>query len=196
MARDPDKPRQSRPKTRSTTGNGNPTVDMTNWRVQLQRRRLKFDDVQKAKFLKALATHGMKGRAAEAADICLSIANNHREVDPEFAAAYEAAYEKYRDRVHKVVQKIAIRGLRKPIVGGEFRDQVVAYETIYATNILAMEMKRVDHAWREKTEITANVRGGVLVAPAEVADVTEWAALYGAKADEKVGDGNADSKAG
>jgi hypothetical protein len=150
----------------STTGRvRNVPVDMSNWREQLQRSRIKFDDVQKNLYLRVLSETGRKTQAALAAGVGLNTVKTHLDIDPDFAEAFELALEQYRDRVHDIAQSTYDGRLKKPILGGQFKDEVVAHETIIHANILAMELKRVDPSYRDRSEIDMNVKGGVLVVP-------------------------------
>ena len=149
----------------STTGKKNPLVDMSNWREKLQKSRIKFDDEQKERYLKVLATTGRKGEAADSVGVSRDTVKRHIEIDPDFALAFEDALERYRDRVHDIAQSTYDGRLKKPILGGQFKDEVVAHETIIHSNILAMELKRVDPSFKDRQEIDMNVKGGVLVVP-------------------------------
>lgn len=149
----------------STTGKKNPPVNMANWREKLQQSRIKFDDEQKERYLQVLAETGRKGEAAQSVGVCPTTVKRHIEIDPDFAEAYENALDAYRDKVHDIAQSTYDGRLKKPILGGQFKDEIVAHETIIHANILAMELKRVDPSYKDRQEIDMNVKGGVLVVP-------------------------------
>jgi hypothetical protein len=181
-------------KPRKSSGNKNPgttvVVDATNWRKKIQASKIKFDDIQKAIFIKVFSETGRLFEAANAADVSTGTVRNHLTADPEFEEAYERAKAYYREQVvHKVVQKVALEGVLEPIVGGKFKDEVVAHKRVFATNILAMEMKRVDPGYREKAEVDVNMRGGVLIMPATIPE-EEWIAKYSKAAPDSVTGGN------
>ena len=169
-------------KLRASTTGGPSTlpkvINQATWRQELQAARVKFDDTQKQKFLKKFAETGRLFEAARAADVTPNTIRNHLGYDPDFAESYENAKLRYReDVVHKTVHKVAIEGVLEPIIGGRFKDEVVAHKRVYATNILAMEMKRVDPSYRDRTEIDVTVKRGVLVMPAKMSE-EDWDALY------------------
>lgn len=83
----------------------NPNVDIENWRQKLRRRSVKFDDDQKVVFLRAFATHGMKMRACDEADVSLQTVNNHIENDPEFGNMVDEALQSYRDTLAEEVTR-------------------------------------------------------------------------------------------
>ena len=129
-------------------------------------RRSLFDDSRKNIFLTAIAQHGRLGHAAEAAAVCVQTVRDHLQKDTDFADAHGEAIEQYRAKVMETAYKVGVEGVKEPIMGGRFKDQVVGYKTIYATNILAMELKRVERSYRDQSTIDVNVNHGVLVAPA------------------------------
>lgn len=187
----PRKPRRPRKKPQASTyGKLNPIADQSSWRVKLRTQSLKFDDEQKETYLVALSEHGQRMAAAAAAGVSLQCVRDHLKNDPDFAAAFDQALQAYRDKVVNVAQKLALEGIKRPIIGGLHKDEVVAHEMVYATNILAMELKRVEPGYRDKqVEQASDETPGVLVAPAEVDSIEAWAAQYAPKpSDEKVGE--------
>lgn len=105
----------------STTGKRNPKVDQSNWRTRLQQSRVKFDDDQKEIYLRELAEHGLKGRAAEAAGVCPQTVGNHLENDPDFEAAHNAALESYRDTLADEVRRRGRDGWLEPVYNKDGR---------------------------------------------------------------------------
>lgn len=166
-------------KTAPVVGKGSGRkVKLANWRTEIQASRLKFDDDAKARFLEHFRQFGRMGQAAEAAGVGGNTVRSHLDKDPDFAEAFQDAKDAYRDRVHETAYAVAVEGIDEPIIGGEFKDEVVAYKKVYATNILAMELKRVDPGYKERSEVDMNVRGGVLVAPAQCSP-DEWIKQHG-----------------
>lgn len=181
-------PRRPRKKPQASThGKFNPIADQSNWRVKLRAQSIKFDDEQKETYLVAISEHGRRTDAARSANVCPQTVANHLKNDPDFARAFDNAIGEYRDKVRGVAQKLALEGVEEPIIGGQFKDTVVATKLVYATNILAMEMRRTDPEYRDKqTEAVTDEAQGVLVAPAEVDSLEAWAAQYAPKVDEAV----------
>ncbi|HVJ14541.1 MAG TPA: hypothetical protein VM686_03835 [Polyangiaceae bacterium] len=186
MARAPKpKPPSKTGRRASSTGRSNPMVDQDNWRVKVQQSRLKFDDEQKKIYLRELAEHSRKGDAANAAGVCMNLVRSHIANDPEFEAAVAKALDRYRDKIVAHHQRLTLEGYTKPILGGQFKDVVVAEEKIYPIQLLAMELRKVDHAYRDKETASRPDIGGVLVAPAEASSAEDWAARYGADTAKK-----------
>ena len=155
---------------------GRSRADFANWRKEIQASKLKFDDTAKGVFLNVLGKTGRRQQAADAAGVCLHTVNAHREDDPEFERAYQRALGKWADTIHTLAIKLA-NGVKKPIIGGKDKDQIVAHELVHATNLLAMEMKRTNPEYKERSEIdlNANSKHEVLVAPAGMTP-EEWIA--------------------
>jgi hypothetical protein len=147
--------------------------DLQGWRKKLQLSKVKFDDVQKGIYLNVLRKTGRKGTAAQAAGVCVQTVADHCENDPDFAAARDDALQEFADFIHAHAIKLSVNGVKKPIVGGKDKDEIIAHETIYATNILAMEMRRTNPEYKERQEIDVNQTGSVLIAPAEMSPA-EW----------------------
>lgn len=105
----------------SSTGKRKPRVDQTNWRTKLQTSRVKFDDDQKEIFLRQIAEHGLKGRAAEAAGISMATVHHHSDIDPDFEEAYEQAMQTYRDTLADEVRRRGRDGWLEPVYNKDGR---------------------------------------------------------------------------
>lgn len=151
---------------RSTTGKVRDVpADQSNWRVKLQQSRIKFDDDQKQVYCQQLAEHGMKGRAAMAADTCRQTVANHMENDPDFAEAVEAALQEYRDmRVEKWIGELAYEGVL--VESFDKEGNCIKTKREYPIRLIELELKRIDPGYRDKQTLDLNHGGGVMVAPA------------------------------
>lgn len=140
------------------------------WRERFENApAAKFDDQAKAIYLNVLRKTGLKVRSAKAAGVTLTTVQRHIDNDPGFAAAREEALAEYADLIQQHAFKLSVQGVKEPIVGGKDKDQIVAHKEVYATNILAMEMRRTNPEYKERQEIDLNQKGGgVLVVPAGV----------------------------
>jgi len=164
-------------------------ADQTNWRQKLQQSRIKFDDPQKDVYVTELREHGLKGRAAEAAGVSPATVTKHASIDPDFSEALDEALGTYRDRISNHVNLAGTVGDLMPIFhkGVRVTEPILNEDGTHALNdkgepryqfaevrqknyqMLAMEAKRVEPSYREKTTIDLNQSGGgVLVAPAGV----------------------------
>ena len=156
----------------STAAKPNPVVDQSGWRHQLMTKKIKFDDEQKRIYLEALAEHGLKGRAAEAAGVSMECVRRHTENDPQFAEALGLAMEEYRDKIVDHHRRLVLDGIevRKYNKDGDLIEE----RRDYPIRLIELELKRVDPAYRDKQTIDLNATaGGVLVAPAGVSP-EEW----------------------
>jgi len=169
MARATRKKSSSRKKsTRKATGTSPRFRDRSGKRVPPKWREgyakhAVFDDAAKQVYLDFLAKTGRRYDSAAAAGVTPKTVMRHVDSDPEFAEAREDAIAAWRDRVLKQAEKVAITGTLEPIASG---GKLVGNKRVFATNILAMEMRRVEPSYKERHEHDVNVNGGVLVAPA------------------------------
>ena len=150
------------------------------WRSELGRpHQLKFDDEKKRDFLAAFAISNRLSESARLVGVTSQTVRNHLFSDAEFAAAYEEAEGTYRDRVRKAIYDQGVEGYDEPILGGLYKDTVVATRKVFAPNLLILEARRVDQAYRDRSAVDVNVKGGVLLIPSGVT-AEEWAKTYGA----------------
>lgn len=61
---------------------------------------------------------------------------------PELSEAYDAAMDRHRATIYKAAHARAVHGYDVPIVGGQFKDTIVAYERRYSDGIMALMLKR------------------------------------------------------
>lgn len=163
-------PSKHRPKTAERHAK---RADQTNWRTKLQAARLKFDDAAKDRYITVLAATGFKSRACMAAGVTRQTVAHHAENDPDFAEAMEEALDRYHARFMEHWDKLVYEGTEEPIIGGPDRDEVVAYKKVMPINLIAMEARRVEPGFKERSEIDLKGGGGVLVVPAN-ASQDEW----------------------
>ena len=155
------------------------------WRVRLIAQRHKFDEERKTTFLTALAEHGIKGKAAAAAGITTGTVNNHLKSDSDFAEAYLAAQEEYQSKVLLHHQNLIFNGVEKRTF--DRNGNIVSEEVQYPIRLIELELKKVDEGYRDKREVSVDVTGGVLVAPAAVASIDDWEKKF-VKSGENDGD--------
>jgi hypothetical protein len=148
--------------------NGRVKADMSGWRKQLQASKIGFDDTRKGIYLRHLSEFGRKMQAARCAGVSANCVLDHYNNDSEFAAAVEEALKDYADRVQALAWKL-MEGVKKPIVGGKFKDEIITHEIVHATNLLAMEMKKTNPEYKDRSEVDLNQKGGgLIVVPAGV----------------------------
>lgn len=162
----PDKPTRARaPRKRA---NAEPTA-------------LKFNAELKAKFLVHLENlHGI-AISAEATGIGHSTVYEHLESDPDFAARVKATREKIIDQAEREVYARAVEGWDEPVFGRVARDEDGQIGTIRkksdAMLALLLKGRRSDvYRDRQTVDMTATVRGAVMVVPPRPATEEAWAA--------------------
>lgn len=163
-------PSKHRPKTAARHA---ARADQSNWRKKLQASRLKFDDAAKDRYITVLAQTGFKTRACMAAGVSRMTVDSHIENDPDFAEAHQEALDRYHARFMEHWETLVYEGTDEPIIGGKDKDEVVTYKKVYPTNLIAMEARRVEPGFKERSEIDLKGGGGVLVVPAN-ASQEEW----------------------
>lgn len=87
-------------------------------------------------YLQSLADHGSWAAAARAANVSIAQAASKRANEPEWLELCTAQMNIYNDRVRAEVHRRAVDGFDRPIIGGQFKDQVVAYERVYSDRLL------------------------------------------------------------
>ena len=115
------KTKAGRPRASTTGKVKNVKADQSNWRTRLQESRIKFDDDQKERYLAALAETGRKGVAALTANVSMQTVNNHRDNDPDFSDACDAAQEQYNDAVAGEVRRRGQEGYIRAVYNKDGR---------------------------------------------------------------------------
>jgi hypothetical protein len=138
----------------------------------------KFDDEKKARVVEELALHGRIGTAARKAGVCTSTVKKHVERDPEFGRMVMEAVEAYKDKLITHHQNLIFDGQEK--VSYDRNGNIVSVEKNYPIRLIELELKKYDEGYRDKKEVNMNVRGGVLVAPAEIS-MDDWETKFAAK---------------
>lgn len=76
---------------------------------------------------------------------------------PDFNERFEAAMERHRATIYKAAHARAVHGYDVPIIGGQFKDEIVAYERKYSDSLMAMMLKRHIKEFAETSGKGANV---------------------------------------
>lgn len=144
--------------------------------------RATFDDGAKGVALDMFAKTGRLTDAAMVAGVSGTTVRSHLEQDPDFAQAWEAARQEYADYVTGLIEERAFKGVDEPIIGGKFRDQVVAHKKVFSDSLAIMHAKRYVEEYREKQQLDVSVAGGVLAVaspmPNSPAGLEKWKNLY------------------
>jgi hypothetical protein len=172
MADDPDIPEKGYKGGRFTTlekAGRKRNRTYNDWRKKLQLSKVAFDDHKKGIYLAHLAKHGRKMQACLAAGVSRETVARHIEADPEFLAARQEALDQYTDKVQELAWKLMSGGVSKPLIGVDKGTSfVVAYEKLFATNLLAMEMRKTNPEYKDRSEVDVKGGGGIVIAPAGI----------------------------
>lgn len=69
----------------------------------------------------------------------------------EFCERFDAAQERHRDSLYAAAYQRAVHGVAVPVMGGQFKDRIVAYERKYSDSIMILMLKRHFPEFREAT---------------------------------------------
>ena len=124
-------------------------------------RGRKITDNIKAAFLFAVAELGSDQAAADAVGCSVSGLKRHTDAnlscfDPEFTEAWGEAKERFNATLLNAAFSRAVNGWQEPIIGGEFRDEVVAHKPMFSDRLLELLLKRFDPNYRERLQIESN----------------------------------------
>jgi len=137
------------------------------WRERMM-QPTKFDDSAKGVFLQHYGMTKRMKHSAMQAGVCFYTVKKAMKDDAVFKKAVDEMAEYYKDHIHEVHEGQML-GIPEPIMGGKFKDVVVGWKTVFFNNNhIAMELKRTNPEYNEKTQVDMNVTGGVLVAPASM----------------------------
>lgn len=157
----------------STGGAGIRVVDQTSWRKKMRENKIKFDDDKKEIFLQVFAKTSRVSAACEAVDITPWAYRHHLAADPEFAEAFEDAKRAYRDKLHEHASNLMFEGVDRPVLGGKYKDEVVAIYKEYPIPLIQMELKRVDPDYKDRQDVNMKSVNGVVVVPADMS-ADDW----------------------
>lgn len=129
-------------------------------------------------FCQHLAILGRYSHAARAVGVSNTTIKFHEKNNPDFGEMVAEAQQEYRDRIAAEVYRRAVEGWDVPIVGGQWKDKVVAHERKYSDRLLEMEAKRVDPGYREKQTLNVGQHGGVIVINAAPQESGAWRDKY------------------
>lgn len=160
-------------------------------------RRGVFDEDARRRFLNFYAEFGMFYKAAAAAGVSGQCVYDHLKEDEEFAAEYEEAKGRFRDRVEEEITRRAMEGVDEYVTCGKglvYVESETEFETVmtedgpkqrpkmvplkqrrFSDTLLMFHARRHIPEYRDKQQIDVNHTGGVLVVPAGKS-VEEWEA--------------------
>lgn len=156
------KRRPGRPKSKSVlTGEGYTQIAES---VSLQLR-----------FLAHYAKTGLFYKTCEKYNVCPNTVYALRDRDDNFKRALEKAKAIFSESIEDEVYRRGIRGVLR---GVYYQGQRVAQERQYSDRLLELAVKTHNPAFRDKVEVNANVKAGVLVLQGNTKDAAKWIAAF------------------
>lgn len=147
-----------------------------------QRPPLPFTEERKARYVALLQETGLKYVSADAVGVNMETVQAHAKVDEAFAQACNNAQQIWIERnlITESVRR-AMNGVDKPIIGGKFKDEIVATERVYSDGLMTVLLKALRPEFRDgpAAVATAGVNAGVMVIPAAPATMGDWQAQFG-----------------
>jgi len=146
---------------------------------------IEFTEERKQRYIDYVREHGVYYLAAAHAGVTPETAIIHRKTDKEFGARVDEAKEQHTDMLVEAATARAVKGVRKPIVGGQFKDEIVAYEQVYSDGLMQtlLKSKRAEYGAQGVEAIGGGVGngggGGILIVPYAPHSIVEWVELYG-----------------
>lgn len=117
-----------------------------------RRNRTKFTPAARARFLQELARLGSINAAAAAAGLLGSTARYHMGADPEFKEEVDAALERHERRLMEQVEKLALEGVREPIM--DRQGNQVGERVRYSERMLLAWLRRQEaNTWLERAKV-------------------------------------------
>lgn len=156
---------------------------------------VEFTAERKAEFLRLFRSDpdcgGLLYLTAERVGVAPRTVQEHRKADPEFNAQYEAAHEAWIDE-NLVLPALhrGRNGVEEPIIGGKFRDEVVATKRVYSDHLLSLALRARRPEYRDGNAAAASSggsSGGVLIVPSAPSTLDDWQKQFGELATGKHG---------
>ena len=124
---------------------------------------------------------GRKGLCAEAVGIAGSTVSTHLKKDPEFKEMYDDVHQAWIDEnlVGPALRR-ARDGVPKSVIGGKFRDEVIAVDRVYSDTLMLAMLKAHRPEYRDKDQAaTSGTGGGVMVIPSAPPNARTWENEFG-----------------
>lgn len=154
----------------------------------MRKPRAVWDDDLEETFLKELRRCGVLKQAAIVAGVKPYTVDCRRKDDPEFDEAVRDSLEMHQHDLLMEMRRRAVEGVTRPIIGGQFKDEVVAHEQVYSDGLLSRLVEvRVDGFSRDKDADTGGGGGGVLIVPNRMDSLDDWERIYGEAARGRTG---------
>lgn len=115
--------------------------------------RVEFTAELKERFLEEYGKTALRAQSAALCGIALRTFEEHYTKDLEFRERVREAKRLYVENVYVAQARMfALEGVEEPIIGGQFRDEIVAYKKNLSTDMLKFLIRRDDATFRDGAE--------------------------------------------
>lgn len=142
---------------------------------------VEFTVERKEQFLQEYRGSGLMWASAAAVGVHERTVQEHMKLDPEFGLLVEQAKQEWIDTVlvAEAVRR-ATKGVHRPIIGGRFKDEVVAEEQVFSDSLLSQLLKAKRGEFRAGDGSgEGGAGGGVLLVPTAPMSMDDWEAAFG-----------------
>lgn len=148
---------------------------------------VEFTPELKVRYLAELRKCGFQELSAERTGITGRCVRDHLKSDKEFAAAYKQAFDLYtEDVIIGAMVERGVKGVRRAVIGGKDRDEIVLHQQEYSDNLLLalararkIEFSKGAGEGEDGSGLAhGGTGGGVLIVPEAPHTIEEWEARY------------------
>lgn len=163
---------------------------MAHPKTELMKRKAPvfFTPELKEKFLDNYRMCGLLYRACELTGVSSTTVLDHCKIDPVFGELYKEAKEAHTDSMIQAAIERAVEGVEEPIVGGQFRDEIVTTVRRYSDKLMELMLRSRRDEFRSNPQgDTGQAASGIIVLPARPTTAADWEAEFGEKARGQTG---------
>lgn len=168
---------------------------MPNTKSEMVQRKppVEFTEARKLQFVEYYRQYGLVHKAAELVGVSDWTVSDHRKRDPEFNVLCDEAKQRWIDEVlvSEAVRR-GTEGVDEPIIGGQFRNEVVGTKTIYSDGLLLALLRANRSEFRDGSSAAGQGAGSspVMFIPSSTpATLDDWEEKYGEAAKGQTGQG-------
>lgn len=148
-----------------------------------------FTPERKARYLALLRETGYVTMSAEEVGVTARCVQDHVLRDKEFAEACRQAKDFHTENVLiRAATERAVKGISRPVIGGQFRDEIVTHEQVYSDSLLSQLLRSRRPEFNKGAEegggtgVGGGSAGGVLIVAQAPHSLEDWETLFGEKA--------------
>ncbi len=153
---------------------------------------VEFTPELKVRYLENLRATGFVTVSADLVGVTARCVNDHMNRDRVFLEECQHAKAYHTENVLvREAQRRAVEGVQEPIIGGQFKDEIVTHVTKYSDNLMALMLKARDASYSKGAGDgegggagggPTGGGGGVLIVMQAPHTMDEWERLFGEKA--------------